>query len=63
MQDMIDDGLAIILACLLIAGLASALIVVRPWRRRLRHRRRHSHRTKIDLFAVEAGEPAAKTDA
>ncbi len=63
MQDMIDDGLAIIIVCLFIAGLASALIAFRPWKRRLRHRKRHSHRKKIDLFASEAAEPTRKNDA
>lgn len=56
MQDFIDDGLAIIAACLIIAAFASALIVFRPWKRRHRHRRRHSSRTKIDLFGAGAGK-------
>jgi hypothetical protein len=33
MQALIDDGLAIIVACLFIAALAAAFIVLRPWRR------------------------------
>lgn len=61
MQAIIDDGLAIVFACLVIAGLASALIIFRPWKRRQRHRRRHSHRPKIDLFVGEPAEPAQKT--
>lgn len=64
MQDFIDDGLAIIAACLIIAGFASAMIVLRPWKRRHRHRKRHSSRKKIDLFAAgEAGDRPAGTDA
>ena len=63
MQALIDDGLAIIAACLFITALAAGLIVFRPWRRRHRHRKRHSHRPKIDLFAGEPAAPTARTDA
>lgn len=63
MQAMIDDALAIVITCLVIAAVAAALIVFRPWRRRHRHRKRHSHRPKIDLFAAEPAKPTAKTDA
>jgi hypothetical protein len=63
MQGIINDGLAIIIACLVIAVIASALIVYRPWNRRHRHRRRHSRRPKIDLFRAEAAEPTSKIDA
>jgi hypothetical protein len=63
MQALIDDGLAIIVACLVIAAVAVALIVFRPWKRRLRHRRRHARRPKIDLFKQEQAEPTPKTDA
>jgi hypothetical protein len=66
MQGTINDGLSIIIACVVIAGAASALIAYRPWKRRHRHRKRHSHRPKIDLFKAEPGaaaEPATKPDA
>lgn len=63
MQATINDGLAIIIACLVIAVIASALIVFRPWKRRQRHRKRHSQRPKIDLFKAEPAEPAPKNDA
>lgn len=63
MQDILDDGLAVIFACLLIAAVASALIVYRPWKRRQRHRRRHSRRPKIDLFEPSHGEPGSGKDA
>ena len=63
MQALIDDGLAIIIVCLAIAILASALIVLRPWKRRHRHRKRHARRPKIDLFKDEPGGPAADVDA
>lgn len=63
MQDIIDQGLAIIVACLLVAVAASALIVYRPWKRRHRHRRRHSRRPKIDLFEAARSEAAPDRDA
>jgi hypothetical protein len=61
MQAFIDDGLAIVIACLAIAAVASALIVFRPWKHR--HRRRHARRPKIDLFKDEHGGAAPKIDA
>lgn len=63
MEDLINDGLTIVIACVAIALLASALIVLRPWKRRQRHRKRHSHRPRIDLFRDGDSDPAAKSDA
>lgn len=63
MQAMIDDALAIVIACLVIAALMIALLMFRPWRRRHRHRRRHSRRPKIDLFEGQSAEPASNGDA
>ena len=63
MQPIINDALAVIIVCLLIAVAAIALIILRPWKRRHRHRRGHSRRPKIDLFKADAGEPAPKGDA
>ena len=63
MQTIINDALTVIIVCLAIAGFASALVFFRPWKRRHRHRKRHSHRPKIDLFAGEPAEPASKIDA
>lgn len=63
MQDIVDDGLAILVACLMVAAIASALIVYRPWKRRQRHRRRHSRQPKIDLFDGKPGGPAPTKDA
>ncbi len=63
MQDMINDGLTILIVCLVIAVVATALIVLRPWKRRQRQRKRHSHRPRIDLFKDDPSEPVAKTDA
>ncbi len=63
MQDVINDGLAIVIVCVVIALFASALIILRPWKRRQRHRKRHSHRPRIDLFKGDSPDPAAKPDA
>ena len=63
MQGIIDDVIAIIIGCLLVAGAATAMIMFRPWKRRRRHRRRHSHQPRIDLFETQPAEPAAKSDA
>lgn len=54
MQDTLADALAILIACLVIAGAASALILLRPAARRRRRHKRHSRRPKIDLFKAEA---------
>jgi uncharacterized iron-regulated membrane protein len=63
MQGMIDDGLAVIMACLVIAAAASALILLRPRKRRHRHRRRHSRQPKIDLFKAGPSDSVSKVDA
>ncbi|HEX8467684.1 MAG TPA: hypothetical protein VF620_07760 [Allosphingosinicella sp.] len=63
MQGIISDGIAIVIACLLVAAVASAIIVLRPRKGRRRHRKRHSPRPKIDLFEAEPAKPAAKPDA
>ncbi|HEX8125086.1 MAG TPA: hypothetical protein VF548_05835 [Allosphingosinicella sp.] len=63
MQGIIIDSIAIIVTCLLVAGAAVAMIVFRPWKRRRRHRRRHSHQPRIDLFEAQPAEPSAKLDA
>lgn len=59
----IFDALAIIVACLVVAMLTTAVILYRPARRRHRHRKRHSHRPKIDLFATKAADSTPGTDA
>ena len=63
MQGIIVDTIAIVVAGLLVAGGAAALIMFKPWKRRHRHRRRHSSRPKIDLFETQPAEPVAKPDA
>ena len=63
MQGVIGDTLVVILACLAVAGIVSAVIALRPARRRHRHRKRHSHRPKIDLFAEKAADTAPSPDA
>lgn len=63
MQGMIGDALIVLLACLFVGTVASAVIFLRPARRRHRHRKRHSHRPKIDLFAEKTAGPAPSADA
>ncbi|MEO7827913.1 MAG: hypothetical protein ABIR60_12295 [Allosphingosinicella sp.] len=63
MHDTLADALAILVACLAIAGAASALILLRPAARRRRRHKRHSRRPKIDLFKAEAAGPEPGTDA
>jgi hypothetical protein len=63
MRDIWTETLAILTACLLIAAAAGLLILFRPAARRRRRHKRHSRRPKIDLFAPEPAEPAAKSDA
>jgi uncharacterized iron-regulated membrane protein len=63
MQGIIIDGIAIAIACLAIAVAAIGLIVYRPWKRRHRHRRRHSNRPRIDLFEGHAAESVSDRDA
>jgi hypothetical protein len=63
MQTFINDALTVLIVCLIIAAVTIGLVVLRPWKRRHRHRRRHSRRPKIDLLRAEAAEPAPKTDA
>jgi hypothetical protein len=64
MQDYMADMLAILGACIAIAGLAIALMVFRPAARRRRRHKRHSSRPKIDLFAAASQpEHAAGPDA
>jgi hypothetical protein len=63
MQGIIDDGIAIVATCLIVAA-AGALIVVRPWKGRRRHHgKRRSHRPKIDLFETQTAEPVIDPDA
>lgn len=63
MRDIMSDVVAIFVACLVIAAVASAIILFRPAARRRRRHKRHSRRPKIDLFKVEPSGPAANTDA
>jgi hypothetical protein len=63
MHDFMSDALAILVACLVIAAVASAVVVFRPAARRRRRHKRHSRQPKIDLFKAESSEAAAKTDA
>lgn len=64
MQDIMTDTLAILAACLVIAALASLLVIFRPAARRRRRHKRHSRRPSIDLFKpAQAGTAAAEPDA
>ncbi|HYW16699.1 MAG TPA: hypothetical protein VE891_11190 [Allosphingosinicella sp.] len=63
MQSIINDAVTVIVVCLAIAVVVSALVVFRPWKRRQRQRRRHSRRPKIDLLGSKAPEPTSKVDA
>lgn len=63
MQGTIGDTLVVIIACLAVAIVASAVIHFRPARRRHRHRKRHSQRPKIDLFAEKTTDPTPTADA
>ncbi|HEU0098005.1 MAG TPA: hypothetical protein VFQ67_04445 [Allosphingosinicella sp.] len=50
MQDILTDTLAIVVACLAVAGLAGMIVLFRPAARRRRRHKRHSRRPRIDLF-------------
>ena len=63
MRDFMADALSILAACLVIAAIASAIILFRPAARRRRRHRRHTRRPKINLFKAEPTEPAPKADA
>jgi hypothetical protein len=63
MGDIMADAFAILLACLVIAGFASALILLRPSARRRRRHRRHTRRPRIDLFETQPAEQAGSPDA
>lgn len=63
MQDFLADTLAIALTCLVITALAAALVVFRPAARRRRRHKRHSRRSKIDLFKPVHPEQAIGPDA
>jgi S-adenosylmethionine:diacylglycerol 3-amino-3-carboxypropyl transferase len=63
MQDIMTDALAILIACLAITALASALVIFRPSARRRRRRRRHSTQPRIDLFEPVHAEIPAEPDA
>jgi hypothetical protein len=59
MADILTDTVGILAACLLIALLATGLVLLRPAARRRRRRRRHQARPKIDLFVPAGGDPKA----
>jgi hypothetical protein len=62
MQDLMTDALAILVACLVIAALATLLVIFRPSaRRRRRHNRRRSSRSRIDLFKPVHADSEAKS--
>ncbi|HET9639977.1 MAG TPA: hypothetical protein VFP12_12305 [Allosphingosinicella sp.] len=63
MQDILTDTLAIALTCMVITGLAGALVLFRPAARRRRRHKRHSRRPRIDLFTPTHPEQAAGPDA
>ena len=63
MQGMILDALGIIGACLLVAVVATVLVVFRPSARRRRRRKRHSRRPRIDLFEPSKKGAAPEPDA
>ncbi|HYG46806.1 MAG TPA: hypothetical protein VD846_02595 [Allosphingosinicella sp.] len=62
MRDIMTDALAILIACLVIAAIATAVVIFRPSARRRRRHKRHSRRPRIDLFEP-AGGAAAEPDA
>jgi hypothetical protein len=62
MQAIINDALTVLIVCLVIGVAAIALVVLRPWKRRRRHRRGQSHRPKIDLCRPEP-EKVPRSDA
>jgi hypothetical protein len=55
------DTVAILAACLLIAGATAAFLMFRPSRRRHRRHKRHGRRPRIDLF--DPSRSAAEPDA
>jgi len=57
MTDLALEILTILGTCLLIAGAALALILLRPAARRRRRHKRHSQRHRIDLCIPPAGPP------
>ena len=59
MQDILTDTLAIVLTCLVITALAAGLVLFRPAARRRRRHKRHSNRSRIDLFKPAHPERAA----
>lgn len=65
MQDIMTEALTILITCLVIAALASLLVIFRPSARRRRRHKRRSPRSRIDLFAPAhadtATEPMHKT--
>jgi len=63
MQETLSDTLAIVLACMVITAFAGALVVFRPSARRRRRHKRHSTRSRIDLFKPAHSEPVAGPDA
>lgn len=63
MQDIMTEALAIVIACLVIAVLASLLVIFRPSARRRRRHRRRSTRSRIDLFKPAHTDIAAESDA
>ena len=63
MQDFLTDTLAIVLTCMIITALAAALVLLRPAARRRRRHKRHSRRSRIDLFEPVHSEPVVGPDA
>lgn len=63
MQDILTDTLAIVLTCLVITAFAAALVLFRPTARRRRRHKKHSRRSRIDLFKPAHPETAAEPDA
>ena len=63
MLDVWTDALAIVIASLAVVAVTLAFVLLRPLARRRRRHKRHSHRSKIDLFKQEPGESALSRDA
>jgi hypothetical protein len=55
------EALTIFIACLVIAALASLLVIFRPSARRRRRHKRRSTRSRIDLFKPAHGDTAGET--
>ncbi|HLL32079.1 MAG TPA: hypothetical protein VK403_13905 [Allosphingosinicella sp.] len=63
MQDIMTETLAILVTCLVIAALATGIVMFRPAARRRRRHKRHSRRPKIDLFKPAHSDAAPEPDA